>query len=132
MIQVGQGMKSNKQRRIELSARRKRAKEKALSRTIAAELESGRALPVDRDRIVSRSAVPRIPNVYRDLPFVCRDCGKEEVWTARQRKWWYEVAGGEIETTAIRCRECRAKEGRRKEAARRVHLDGIQEKTEGK
>jgi DNA-directed RNA polymerase subunit M/transcription elongation factor TFIIS len=125
-------MKSNKQRKVELSARRERAKEKALRRTIAAEIEAGRALPVDRERIVSRSVLPRIPEFYRDLPFVCRDCGKDEVWTARQQKWWYEVAAGEIETTAIRCRECRAKARRRKEAARMVHLDGIRKKTEGK
>jgi DNA-directed RNA polymerase subunit M/transcription elongation factor TFIIS len=125
-------MKSNKQRRSELSARRERAKEKSLSRRIASEIQSGRALPVDRGRIVSQSGSSRIPDLYRDLAFACRDCGKEEVWTARQQKWWYEVAGGELETTAVRCRVCRGKERRRKEAARKAYLDGIRKKTEGK
>jgi hypothetical protein len=123
-------MLSNKQRRIELSARRERAKEKATRRKIAAVIESGRGLPVDRERIVSQSGFPRIPDLYRDLSSVCRDCGKEEVWTARQQMWWYEVAGGEIETTAVRCRACRAKERRRKQAAREAHLDGIRKKIE--
>lgn len=44
---------------------------------------------------------------YKDEPFVCVDCGKPEVWTARQQQWWYEVAKGSIYSTAKRCRECR-------------------------
>src|SRR3569623_1582203 len=44
---------------------------------------------------------------YQDEPFVCADCGKSEVWTAKQQKWWYEVAKGSIYSTAKRCRECR-------------------------
>ncbi len=44
---------------------------------------------------------------YVDLPFTCQDCGKEEVWAAEQQKWWYEVAGGSIYSTAARCRACR-------------------------
>lgn len=49
------------------------------------------------------------PRVYRDKPFKCVDCGKKEVWTATQQKWWYEVAKGPVQSTAIRCRPCRAK-----------------------
>src|SRR4051794_21608349 len=41
---------------------------------------------------------------YEDAPFTCRDCGKEEVWTASQQKWWYEVAKGNPFTVASRCR----------------------------
>jgi len=44
---------------------------------------------------------------YEDLPFTCRDCGAEQVWTAQQQWWWYEVAKGPIQSTAIRCRACR-------------------------
>jgi hypothetical protein len=44
---------------------------------------------------------------YEDKPFVCVGCGKEEIWTARQQKWWYEVAKGTIYSRAVRCRECR-------------------------
>jgi hypothetical protein len=47
---------------------------------------------------------------YRDVPFRCVDCGQPQVWRARQQKWWYEVAKGRVESTAIRCRPCRARE----------------------
>ena len=33
---------------------------------------------------------------YEDIPFTCCDCGAEEVWTAEQQKWSYEVAKGAI------------------------------------
>ena len=39
--------------------------------------------------------------------FTCRDCGEEQVWTAKQQKWWYEVVGGAIDSTAVRCLPCR-------------------------
>jgi hypothetical protein len=44
---------------------------------------------------------------YEDLEFTCRDCGSDQVWTARQQQWWYEVAKGPIYSTAVRCRACR-------------------------
>ena len=44
---------------------------------------------------------------YSDRPFRCRDCRKSEIWTARQQKWWYEVAKGYVYSTAVRCRACR-------------------------
>jgi len=47
------------------------------------------------------------PLYYEDTPFVCVDCGKEEIWTATQQKWWYEVAKGTIYSRAVRCRACR-------------------------
>jgi hypothetical protein len=62
---------------------------------------------------------------YVDLPFTCRDCGKQEIWTATQQKWWYESAKGGVWTTAIHCRPCRRKEQARKAEARRVHLEGL-------
>jgi hypothetical protein len=47
------------------------------------------------------------PIFYINKPFECRDCGAKEIWTAKQQKWWYEVAKGYIDSTAIRCRRCR-------------------------
>lgn len=44
---------------------------------------------------------------YADLPFTCVDCGVEQVWTAEQQQWWYEVAKGSIYSGAIHCRACR-------------------------
>lgn len=44
---------------------------------------------------------------YVDFPFKCEDCGREEVWTAEQQKWYYEEAKGTLYATAKRCRNCR-------------------------
>ena len=48
-----------------------------------------------------------IRGFYIDVPFRCVDCGKDEVWTATQQKWWYEVAKGYPYSIANRCRPCR-------------------------
>src|SRR5262249_45828252 len=34
------------------------------------------------------------PLFYVDRQFACIECGSEEVWTAADQKWWYEVAKG--------------------------------------
>ena len=65
---------------------------------------------------------------YVDRPFVCKDCGKAEIWTATQQKWWYETAKGDVWTVAVRCRACRRLERQRKSEARRVHLEGLARK----
>ena len=65
---------------------------------------------------------------YWDQPFRCQDCGVEQLWTARQQKWWYEVAKGNVSTTAVRCLSCRRRERERKAAARKTHLDGLAKK----
>jgi hypothetical protein len=48
------------------------------------------------------------PLYYQDVEFTCVDCGIQQVWTAAQQKWWYEVAKGPIYAGAKRCRSCRA------------------------
>lgn len=48
-----------------------------------------------------------LPEHYVDTVFVCRDCGEEQVWTAKQQKWWHEVAQGAIDSRAVRCLPCR-------------------------
>ena len=65
---------------------------------------------------------------YVDIPFRCVDCGKEEIWTGAQQKWWYEVAKGFVYSTAVRCRACRRQERARRDEARRVHLEGLARK----
>jgi hypothetical protein len=121
-------MKSNRQKREQLSERRVKAAEQNC-RKVADEIKDistrdPSIQPVNVSKVRSRSVIPNIPAFYADQPFICVDCGSAEVWTARQQKWWYEVAGGEIETTAIRCRRCRRKERERKSEARRIHLEG--------
>lgn len=61
---------------------------------------------------------------YVDRPFVCKDCGKSEVWTATQQKWWYETAKGDVWTVAVR-RPCRRRERERKAQARRIQSQGL-------
>jgi hypothetical protein len=85
-------------------------------------------IPVDRSKVYSRSAIPKVPRFYRDTWFSCKDCGKQELWTAKQQKIWYEEQGGEIEAIAVRCNACRRGERARREAARKVHLEGIARK----
>jgi hypothetical protein len=58
------------------------------------------------------------PIYYVDQPFDCVDCGKSEVWTASQQKWYYEVAKGSIYGRAVRCRPCRKKHRERIENRR--------------
>jgi hypothetical protein len=47
---------------------------------------------------------------YVDKPFVCEACGIAQTWTAAQQKWWYEVAKGNVFSTAKNCRVCRQRE----------------------
>ena len=83
---------------------------------------------VDENALAKNNSYGAPKFVYRghyvDEPFRCKDCGKEEVWTATQQKWWYEVAKGFAYSTAVRCRGCRRKEQARKAAARRTSQGG--------
>jgi hypothetical protein len=65
---------------------------------------------------------------YVEMPFACKMCGKSQVWTATQQKWWYESAKGDVWTIAVLCRPCRAGERERKTSARKVRLDGLAKK----
>lgn len=65
---------------------------------------------------------------YEDMPFTCASCGAAQVWRAAQQKWWYEVAKGNVESTAKLCRACRRREQARRDEARRVHRDGLARK----
>jgi hypothetical protein len=60
-----------------------------------------------------------------DQPFTCLDCGREEVWTAADQKWWYEEAKGKIAARANRCLACRRKRRLRRSQERRIHVEGI-------
>lgn len=72
------------------------------------------------------------PSFYVDSPFVCKDCGAHEIWTAKQQKWWYEIAKGPIDGRAVRCRPCRLLERARVDEARRVSQAGMALKMEKK
>ncbi|MGJ7555192.1 zinc-ribbon domain containing protein [Variovorax sp. RB3P1] len=108
-------MKSNKQRRAEIKARRVEraaALQARLRVHDARRLSADGPLPglalADKSRLLTcNTMLGEVPDFYLDRPFTCRDCGAEEVWTAKQQKWWYEVAQGSIYSNAVRCRACR-------------------------
>jgi hypothetical protein len=116
-------MKSNKQRREEL----KRKKHERATRR-----EHHGSIPVDALKLAPDGSYDTPSFVQRgsyvDMPFQCVECGRSEVWTATQQKWWYEVAKGSVWTTARRCRNCRRKERERKNETRRIHLEGLERK----
>ncbi|WP_371747967.1 zinc-ribbon domain-containing protein [Hahella aquimaris] len=119
--------KSGLQRRKEIKAARlERAKRSEVD--VYSEVVPKGALPANTEILREINPLERLPNFYIDRHFICKDCESHEIWTAKQQKWWYEIARGSIASKAVRCRSCRYKEKRRKEEARRVHLEGLARK----
>lgn len=102
-------MKSNKQRRAEIKAMRlQRAERQRESPQRDPRAPLPGALPVDTAKLLERcTSYIFLPVMYLDRPYVCRDCGVADVWTAKQQKWWYEEVGGNLNSQAVRCRPCR-------------------------
>ncbi len=67
------------------------------------------AVAADTSQQVPISSYGSPKKFYFDIPFECKDCGRKEVWTAAQQKWFYEVAKGSLYATAVRCRDCRTR-----------------------
>jgi hypothetical protein len=91
-------------------------------------IEKGTIIAVDKSRVVSRAAVPQVPDFYFDTWFGCKDCGRKELWTARQQQRWHEEQGGEIEAASVCCRGCRQQRKLRKQVAHKKHLEGVARK----
>ncbi|EGV27503.1 hypothetical protein ThidrDRAFT_4684 [Thiorhodococcus drewsii AZ1] len=103
-------MKSGKQRRNEIKAARlKRMAKRECSANPFKRPIPEWAVPVNQAEVHYHSMFFDIPLFYLDKEFVCKDCGAKEIWTAKQQKWWYEIAKGALETTAVRCSACRKK-----------------------
>ena len=130
-------MKSGKQRRKEI-LRKRRARQ---SKTGRDEMRMNNSISHDFIPVNAELLAPNnsygVPDFvtrgyYVDRKFCCMDCGKEEVWTGTQQKWWYEVAKGFVYSTAVRCRVCRRKKGEQSAASRRIHLQGIERKKQAR
>ena len=127
-------MKSGKQRRKELKAKRK--ERDSNQRSLEAETRPAprplKTTPVNEASLAPYKSYGApafvMRGYYEDVPFRCHGCGQDEIWTATQQKWWYEVAKGYVYSTAKFCRPCRRKEQARRVEARRVHLEGIARK----
>jgi hypothetical protein len=137
-------MKSGKQRRAELLAKRKaRAamveaataakKERERQSLLAAKRREGVAVNSENLAPYNSYGLPDFVErgYYIDTEFQCQECGRQEVWTAAQQKWWYEVAKGFVYSTAKLCRACRRRERERRTEARRIHLEGVARKKRG-
>lgn len=124
-------MKSGKQRRLEIRMQRRQKAEKLEASNKKMEFQLRFNLPqqgvieANHAELAHNNTYGALPLFYIDKPFDCRDCGSHELWTAKQQKWWYEIAKGNINAMAVRCRSCRKKEQARKAEARKIHLDGI-------
>lgn len=66
-----------------------------------------RQIPADIAQQAPHNSYGGVPLFYEDKEFTCVDCGRVEVWTAEDQKWWYETAKGYICSTAVRCLACR-------------------------
>jgi hypothetical protein len=122
-------MKSGRQRRGEILQRRRQRARIAKRTSFAPWREPDRipagALPAEPANLLhDRTYGPR-PRFYADQPFVCVECGAEEVWTAADQKWWYEEAKGKVATRANRCHACRRARRLRCAQERRIHIEGV-------
>lgn len=122
-------MKSGRQRREEIAGRRRLRARIAKRTSVAPWLEPDEvpygALPADQGKLAHDGTCGPRPRFYVDEPFTCVDCGREEVWTAADQKWWYEDAKGKIATRANRCLACRRKRRLKRSQERRVHIEGL-------
>lgn len=124
-------MNSGKQRRAQIkAARTARIERRRMLETVARhEQMVARGAPVNAAALRPFNSYGQPGflerGFYVDEPFVCAGCGSHEVWRATQQKWWYEVAKGDVYSTAKHCRACRRREQARRAGARRVHLEGL-------
>jgi Probable zinc-ribbon domain len=126
-------MKSGKQRRTELKAKKQARIEKrnnpAIQPVTAAWAAERGWIPINRTAFAPHNSfdVPDFVQLgyYFDRPFDCMGCNSSEIWTAAQQKWWYEEAKGNLFSIAKLCLPCRHQEQARRAEARRIHLEGI-------
>lgn len=121
-------MKSGKQRRKEIKAARyKRAEKLAKEFDPFKSKLPGNYVLADHAELSHNLAPSLLPNFYMDMPYRCRDCDKDEIWTAKQQKWWYEIAKGRLEATAVRCSACR-KIRRDEKSKQKLHMEEMAKK----
>ena len=104
-------MKSNKQRRLEIKAKRlkKAKKQLKLDAILKIKVLLSEGVVLANHEALKHNNTYFLPKYYVDVPYRCRDCGSEEIWTAKQQQWWYEVAKGNLNSHAVRCYGCRKK-----------------------
>ena len=113
-------MNSNKQKKKYLKAKRKQRAEKLQYKKLE-HLAYGqiKADPLKLTHVCSWCR--NLPLYYENIMFVCRDCGSDEIWLAKQQKFYYEECKGHIDSRAVRCKPCRIKINRTKKQ-QRAHM----------
>ena len=122
----------SKQQRLEKS-RLQRAREQAdHDRTDKDASPPPGAVMADPLQLTHNNTYGLLPRFYVDKVVECRQCGKEEVWPAERQKWWYRSREGQHQYSgrAVSFLPC-GREGT-KDEARRVHLEGVERKNEGR
>ena len=85
-----------------------------------------RAVAADMSKQVPNNSWGGPVMAYFDIAFRCCDCGKEEVWTAAQQKWYYEEAKGSLYAKAVRCRDCRNRINEQKQLQKQQMAEGTE------
>jgi hypothetical protein len=98
-------MNSNKQKKKYLKAKRKQRAEKLKLKRLN-QPEYGR-LKADHNQLKHINTYGFLPEFYKGVDFICRDCGAKEVWSAVSQKFYYEICKGHIDARAVRCKSCR-------------------------
>ena len=119
--------KSNRQRAAQINIGRIKREKKLRQRNADVPVNKG---------LLAKDASYGIPDFvtrgyYLDKKFECKDCGKLQIWTATQQKWWYETAKGGVWTVARRCRPCRQREQKRVARQRQASEEGRRRKAAG-
>ena len=124
---------SDKRKKQKFAAKREQRRLKQEPQRLKQLAEQGRlvngvelplgAVPADKSQQVPNNSYSPPPEYYVDIEFICEDCGRQEVWTGEQQKWYYEVAKGSLYATAVRCRDCRNKITDQKELQRQQMAD---------
>ncbi len=66
------------------------------------------AVAADSAKLAHVNTYGSLPEYYLDHPFVCRTCGRRQIWKARDQKWYHEEAKGHIDAVAVECHACRS------------------------
>ena len=74
------------------------------------------AIPSDTSKLNHINTYGSLPEYYIDQPFVCRKCGKRQIWKAKDQKWYYEEAKGHIDAKAVECHDCRKEKKQEQES----------------
>ena len=124
---------SDKRKKHKFAAKREKRRLKQLADE--GRLVNGIELPygavvADKSQLPNNSYSP-LPDYYCDIEFTCKDCGRQDVWTAKQRKGYHEVAKGSLHARAVRCSDCRKKLAFQKELQRQRMIEVEQRKSAG-